>query len=251
MSTSVPLPADTSLGKSFEYGIDINLGTIGSPQWQPLRRMSAWAPTFPKTTTDVTTYDDRGAPNEDVTARGFAASFTVQGNRSTTTGLYLPELEKIMAAAKTKGEAAVLDIRFYHKPDVGTPSPNDAGRAQVTVEATRQNTGNSESEVFAISLTGKGAYEPITNPFAGWDATVPVVSFVGPAAAGEGELVTINGSGFLGATAVTFDGIAATEFAVSNGASIVAILPADDAGSVPVVVTSPAGASAAFTYTRA
>ncbi|WP_020097385.1 phage tail tube protein [Microbacterium sp. 11MF] len=249
MSNAVPLPAGTVLGKSYEHGIDINLGTYASPSWQPVRRMSGWAPTFPKVTTDVTTYDDRGATNEEVTGRGFAADFTVQGNRSTTTGLYLPELEAIVAAARAKGEGAVLDIRFYHKPETGTPSPNDAGRAQVTVELSRQNTGNAETETFAISLAGKGEYEPIENPFQGWGATVPVVSYVSPPNAGDGDLITISGSGFLGATSVTIDGDE-VEFTAVNGASVIAVVPVGEAGAVPVVVTTEAGASTAFTFTR-
>ncbi|MDT3331403.1 IPT/TIG domain-containing protein [Microbacterium sp. KSW-18] len=249
MSNAVPLPAGTVLGKSYEHGIDINLGTYASPSWQPVRRMSGWAPTFPKVTTDVTTYDDRGATNEEVTGRGFAADFTVQGNRSTTTGLYLPELEAIVAAARAKGEGAVLDIRFYHKPETGTPSPNDAGRAQVTVESSRQNTGNAETETFAISLAGKGEYEPIENPFQGWGATVPVVSYVSPPNAGDGDLITISGSGFLGATSVTIDGDE-VEFTAVNGASVIAVVPVGEAGAVPVVVTTSAGASTAFTFTR-
>lgn len=249
MSNAVPLPAGTVLGKSYEHGIDVNLGTYASPSWQPLRRMSGWAPTFPAVTTDVATYDDRGATNEHVTGRGFASSFTVQGNRSTTTGLYLPELEAIIAAGRAKGEAAVLDVRFYHKPESGTPSPNDAGRAQVTVEVTRQNTGNAETEVFSVTLTGKGEYEPIENPFQGWGATTPVVSHVSPPAANDGDLLTITGSGLLEATSVTIDGDPA-EFTAVNGASIIAVLPAGEAGAVPVVVTTPAGASAVFTYTR-
>ena len=177
----VPLPVGTALGKSFEHGLDINLGTYSVPIWQPFRRISGWAPSFPRVTTDVTTYDDMGDTNEAVSGRTFSAAFTAQGNRSTITGKLLPELDKIIHASRAKGEAAVLDVRFYHKPETGTPDPDDAGRAFVTVEATRQNTGNSESEVYSITLSGKGAYEPITNPFTGWAATAPVIASVTPA----------------------------------------------------------------------
>ncbi|MBB1511972.1 IPT/TIG domain-containing protein [Tessaracoccus sp. MC1627] len=250
----VPVPASTSLGKSFEYGLDVNLGTTGSPSWQPVRRISGWTPSFPATTQDVATYDDRGAPSEEVTARGFAASFTVQGNRSLTTGAYLPEVEALMAAARGTGNTAVLEVRWYHKPDVGAPNPDDAGSALVTVEVTRQNSGNAEIESFSVTLTGRGRPQTITNPFAGWDATAPVITGVasvdGPAA-GVGDMVTITGSGFLGATSVTFGVTAATEFAVINGATIVATLPAGSAGSVDVTVVTPEGTSNAFPYTRA
>ncbi len=250
MSTRVPLPAGTALGKSFEYGMDVNLGTYDVPVWQAVRRMSAWAPTYPKTTESTTSYDDLGAPNEDVTGRGFATAFTVQGNRSTATGLYLPEIEAILSAAKSKGEAAVLDIRWYHKPESGTPNPNDAGRAFVTVEATRQNTGDAQNEIFSVSLAGKGEFEKIANPFAGWGATAPVISTVLPAAAGDGAMITITGNGFSGATAVTVDGDPVDDFTVIGAATLVAIVPLGDAGTVPIVVTTPGGASAPFAYTR-
>lgn len=252
MSTNVPVPAGTTLGKSFEYGMDVNLGTYASPIWQAIRRMSGYAPTFPKTTEDVATYDDLGAPNEDVTGRGFAAAFTVQANRALSTGLYLPEVQAIIAASRTKGESAVLDVRFYHKPEFGTPNPTDAGRAFVTVEVSRQNTGNSQNEILSVNLVGKGNYEPIANPFAGWGTTIPVITAIEQEAAGDGDIFTIIGTGFLGATAVSVDGTPLVDgtFEVLNGATIVAIMPAGDAGSVPIIVTTPAGPSAAFAYTR-
>lgn len=246
MSNRVPLPAGTVLGKSFEYGIDVKLGGV----WQAIRRISGWQPAYPPATTDTTTYDDLGNPNTDVTGRGFTGAFTVQGNRSLTTGLYLPELEAILAAAKGKGEQAVLEVRWYHKPEIGTPNPTDAGTAVVTVEASRQNTGNADIEVYSVTLTGKGEFTPITNPFAGWGATAPIVTAVSPSGVGEGDLVTITGSGLLGATSVTFDAVESTDLLVMDNGTIVATVPAGSAGDVPVLVTTPGGVSAAFTYTR-
>ncbi|MFA5898150.1 MAG: IPT/TIG domain-containing protein [Hyphomicrobium sp.] len=250
MSNNVPLPAGTVLGKSFEYGLDINLGLIGTPSWQPARRISAFAPTYPEVTEAVTSYDDLGAPNDDVTGRGFATSFTIQGNRSLSTGLYLPELEAIIAAGKSKGEAAVLDVRWYHKPESGTAHPTDAGRSLVRVSVSRQNTGDAQNEIFSVTLTGKGVFESIANPFTGWAVTTPVISGITPAAAGEGDLIVLSGANFLGATAVKFGAIDAGAFTVINGGSIAAVLPAGSAGSVNVTVVTPGGTSAAFAYTR-
>lgn len=250
MSNRVPLPAGTTLGKSYEYGIDVNLGTYAVPLWQSVRRLSGWAPTFPPSTTDVATYDDLGSPNDDVTGRGFGGAFTVQGNRSLATGKYLPEVEALMAASRDKGDGAILDVRFYHKPESGTPNPTDAGRALVTVELSRQNTDNTGIEVFSVTLTGKGEYEKIANPFAGWAVTAPVIMSISEEGAGDGELITIIGTGFLGATAVTLDAIPSPDFDPVNAATIIAIVPPDDAGIVPVVVTTPGGASAPFMFTR-
>ncbi|TFD09823.1 hypothetical protein E3T26_14440 [Cryobacterium sp. TMT1-21] len=259
MSSKVPLPAGTTLGKSFEYGLDVNLGTEAVPVWQPVRRISGFQPSPTPTTQDAQTYDDLGAANSDVTGWSIALAFNVQVNRAITTGLYLPEIEAILARTKptAKGEAAVLDVRWYHKPESGAPNPTDAGRGFTTVSYSRQNTGpNGEIEVLSVSLTGKGTYDEIANPFAGWAVTAPVISGVSAASpavnpAGTGKQVTITGLNLTGATAVTIKAIAVTSFAVVSSTTIIAVLPTDTAGTVPVVVTTPAGVSAAVNYTRA
>lgn len=253
MNNQVPLPAGTTIGKSFEYGLDVNLGTFAVPIFQPFRRISGFQPTPTPTTQDAQTYDDLGAQNQDVTGWSWAIAFNAQVNRSLTTGLYLPEVEYLLARTKpgAKSELAVADVRWYHKPEVGTPNPTDAGRGQCTVAYTRQNTGpGGEIETLAFTLTGKGPYEEIANPFAGWAATAPVITSVTEPGQGTGELVTITGSGFLGTTAVTFDAIAASDFEVVSSTTILAVLPADAAGTVPVQVTTPAG-SDSIDYERA
>lgn len=255
MSEAVPLPAGATLGKSFEYGIDINLGTSADPEWQPFRRISAFQPTYTPTTQDAQTYDDLGADNSDVTGWSFAIAFNVQVNRLTASGLYLPEIEALLARTRpsAKGEAAVVEVRWYHKPEIGTPNPADAGQGRATVAISRQNTGpNGEIEVLSVTLSGKGPYTEIANPFDGWDSTVAVIGTVGPEGAGDGDLVTITGTGFLGTTGVSIAGasLAATDYTVVSGATIIAALPAGDAGNVPVIVTNAAGASAPHTFTR-
>lgn len=255
MSTAVPLPAGTILGKSFEYGIDINLGTTGAPEWQPFRRISGFQPTPTPTTQDAQTYDDLGAQNTDVTGWSFGIAFNIQVNRSTSTGLYLPEVEALLARTRptAKGEAAVVEVRWYHKPEIGTPNPTDAGQGIATVAITRQNTGpNGEIEVLSVTLTGKGPYTEIANPFDGWDTTVPVIGAVSPEGAGDGDLITINGTGFIGTTAVSIDGVPlpSTDYTVVSGATIIAVLPTGDAEDVLVIVTNSAGASVAYTFTR-
>ena len=252
MSNLVPLPAGATLGKSFEYGVDVNLNTYASPIWQPIRRMFGFADTATPTTQDAQTYDDQGAPNADVIGWGFGHSFNVQVNRILSTGEYLAEVEALLLRTRPSAvaELAVIDYRWYHKPAVGTPNPDDAGRGLATVIKTRQNTGpGGEIEVFGFTLAGKGAYEEITNPFTGWAATAPLISSVTPEGALDGDLITINGSGMVGATAVTIDSIAVEFLAISAG-TVVAAMPLGDAGDVPIVVTTGGGTSAPFIYTR-
>jgi hypothetical protein len=57
--------------------------------------------------------------------------------------------------------------------------------------------------------------------------------------------VTIAGTAFTGATAVNFGSVAATSFTVDSNTQITATSPAENAGTVDVTVTTPAGTSAA------
>lgn len=82
-------------------------------------------------------------------------------------------------------------------------------------------------------------------------STIPQITSVTPSGRGATQLVNINGSGFTGATAVTFGGTAATAYTVENDGLIVAELPTGSAGSVSVVVTNASGPSTGFSYTRA
>ena len=254
MSNAVTLPAGSTLGKSFEYGIDVNLGTYATPVWQTVRRISGFQPSPTPNTQDAQTYDDLGSANSDVTGWSFALAFNVQVNRSTTTGLYLSEIEAILARTKptAKGESAVLDVRWYHKPESGEPNPNDAGRGLTTVSYTRQNTGpNGEVEILAVSLTGKGHYDEITNPFAGWGAAAPTITSITPTGKSIGDQVTITGTGFTGVTAVKFDAIVldVDTYTVVGASTIVATIPPLSAGVEPVTVTNATGVSVVVNYT--
>ncbi|MBI2764948.1 MAG: IPT/TIG domain-containing protein [Chloroflexi bacterium] len=84
----------------------------------------------------------------------------------------------------------------------------------------------------------------------------PVVTSISPnsGSTAGGTEVTITGTGFTGATAVSFGGTPAASFTVVSNTSMTAVSPAHAAGTVNVFVTAPGGANAAttgnqFTYT--
>lgn len=87
-------------------------------------------------------------------------------------------------------------------------------------------------------------FEEAAEPF------IATVVAAGSEPAGTGDMVIITGSAFTGATAVTIDAIAMTEFDVFDSTTIYAILPSDGAGAVNVVVTTPVAASNSKSYTR-
>ncbi|OYV02714.1 MAG: hypothetical protein CFE26_21865, partial [Verrucomicrobiales bacterium VVV1] len=67
-----------------------------------------------------------------------------------------------------------------------------------------------------------------------------------------GTAVTITGTNFTGATAVTIGGVAVASFGVTNDTSITAVTPTGAAGTASVLVTTPNGTNTAntlFTYT--
>lgn len=104
--------------------------------------------------------------------------------------------------------------------------PRAAGAAAVTVV---HPTGNSNSVTFTYIV-----------------AQVPVVTDVAPGNGPTlgGTTVTLTGTGFTGATAVTFAGVPATSFTVNSATQITAVAPAGSAGAAVVTVTTPGGASA-------
>ncbi len=91
-----------------------------------------------------------------------------------------------------------------------------------------------------------------------WSATAvrPAVTAVSPASGpvAGGTSVTITGSGFSGASAVTFGSHAASSYTVVSDTKITAVAPASTAGTQDVTVAGPGGTSVAgaadhYTYT--
>ncbi|WAC04627.1 MAG: IPT/TIG domain-containing protein [Methanoregula sp.] len=94
------------------------------------------------------------------------------------------------------------------------------------------------------TATGTGAYTYVAPPTFG-----SILPAFGTTAGGT--IATISGTGFAGATAVTFGGTAATSFTVVSDISITATTPAHAAGAVDVVITAPGGTATgtgAYTY---
>ncbi|MER5970587.1 IPT/TIG domain-containing protein [Streptomyces sp. NPDC002055] len=108
-------------------------------------------------------------------------------------------------------------------------APPGSGTVQVTV-----TTANGTSNGFPYLYIG------VPGP-----VIVTAVPPTGPATGGN--LVTIVGSGFTGATAVNFGATPATSFTVISDNLIVATAPAGT-GTVPITVVTPAGTSTSFSY---
>ncbi|MES2560120.1 MAG: T9SS type A sorting domain-containing protein [Bacteroidota bacterium] len=70
--------------------------------------------------------------------------------------------------------------------------------------------------------------------------TPPTITAFNPSSGGVGTVVTITGTNFTGATAVTFNGVAASSFVVNSATQITATVAATSTTGV-IVVTTPSG----------
>ena len=117
---------------------------------------------------------------------------------------------------------------------------------QITAVAPAHAAGNVD---VSVTTPGGTAIRPEAFTFIPEPAILSVAPPSGPDSGGD--TVVITGTGFTGATAVTFDLPAATSFTVDTDTQITAVTPPHAAGPVDVRVTTPGGtaiASGAYTY---
>jgi hypothetical protein len=103
-----------------------------------------------------------------------------------------------------------------------------------------------------VTVTTPGGTSSTTSAdqFQAVSAAVPEVGSLGTTSGttAGGTTVVLTGTGFTGATAVMFGGVAATSFTVNSDTQITATSPAQADGDVQVTVTTAAGTSSDATY---
>jgi hypothetical protein len=120
-------------------------------------------------------------------------------------------------------------------------------------------TVNSSTQITAVAPSGTGTVNVSVTTSGGTSAQfvpftyvpVPSLSSVSPnqGPVSGGTTVTLTGANLSGATAVRFDGVAATSFTVNSSTQITAVTPAHAAGAAAVTVTTPGGTSNSVTFT--
>jgi hypothetical protein len=146
------------------------------------------------------------------------------------------------ATAVSFGTVAATSFTVYSDSTItATAPPQAAGTVDITVTTPSGPSAVASADHYTYSA-----------------ATAPSVTAVSPntGTTAGGTLVTITGSGFTGASSVSFGSVAASSFSVLSDSSIVAISPAQAAGTVDVTVTTPSGTSSTgsadhFGYTAA
>jgi hypothetical protein len=122
-----------------------------------------------------------------------------------------------------------------------TPATNFNVRSQRVITATSPP-GVGTVDVVVTTSTGSS---PITSADQFTYEDLPTIQGLSPrsGATTGGTKVTISGSGFTGASAVTFGSTPAVSFIVDSDIAITAITPAEGAGKVDVTVTGTGGSS--------
>ena len=180
-----------------------------------------------------------------VTTAGGTATST--GSFTVTTATPAPTIASFTPTTGTSGTTVTL---------TGT---NFTGATAVTlngVAITGFTVVNATTITFAVPATATSGNIAVTT--AGGTATsstsftvtvatpAPTIASFTPTTGAAGSTVTVTGTNFTGATAVTLNGVAIAGFTVVNGTTITFTVPAT-ATSGPIVVTTPGGTATSST----
>lgn len=174
-------------------------------------------------------------------------SVTTPSGTGTLTGgfTYGPTVSALSPSVGTPGGGTSVTIT-----GTGFLNPSTAKFGATTAAST---TFVSSTQLTAVSPVGSGVVDVTVTTAGGTSPTSsadqftyqgsPTVTSTSPSSGSTlgGTSITIVGTNFTGATAVTIGGVAATSFSVTDSTHIAATTPAGSAGAVNVVVTTPVG----------
>lgn len=242
-TTKTPLGAETTNRKWY---LDVDTTpTGGSSTWVPVLGITAFQPNADEANlVDDSDFDSGGFSSQAKTATAWSATSTVARKvQQANATQYDPGQEYLRTNSIGKvGLASVVHVRFYEMEPGGPRVEAYSGWA--TVSWAEQGGDMKALDTVQVTLTGRGQLATISHPDTA-AAVVPVINSVTPTAlaAAGGDLVTIRGTSFTGATAVTFGATAATHFTVLSDSLISAVAPAHAAATVAVSVTNAVGVS--------
>lgn len=242
-------PTRGTNGQSYEWLTDVApMPPAGvDPTYIHYPDVTALVPSPTLTKADGTTYANKGKSAQSVVGEDFTLAFDGLIVRNAQ-GVVHPAMALMIASANAHLEGGdpskkIIMARAYHHW-----IPELAWEFSAQCEWARKSTGNAENEFLSITMSAQGDRKVIPNPALG-APVLPTITSATPAEAAEDEFVQIEGAGLTNVIGVTFGGIASPAFTTSAGV-LFAQMPAGSAGAAAIVVTTVAGQTAPFSYTR-
>ena len=212
--------------------------------------------------TGTTLTDEKGSHNGVLTAYPYPDAITstwVESYGMVVPGYAAPSVG--ITGFTAKWTAPTVGIVSSYKLDVSTSSTFatfvtgynnlDCGtNLSLAVNGLTSNT-TYYYRVRAVKSTdpGTGANSDVTTVLTLSPPAIPTITSFTPTSAGTGTTVTITGTNFTGATAVSFGGTAATSFSVVSSTSITAVVAGGASGTISVVTPGGTATSAdPFTF---
>lgn len=143
------------------WRLDVNIGTIASPNWQLCPGITEFQPTMPPNIEDSSDYDGNGWMGNTKTGQSWEVAMTFNRKIDDQTEVYNQVHEYLRTCAFAFGSASYANIRFYDRN--GLPEAY-TGSALVTWEP--QGGEYTALDQVSVTLTGDGALTAITNPAA-------------------------------------------------------------------------------------
>jgi hypothetical protein len=244
----------TVTGSNFTGATGVSFGTVAAAGFTVLSdgALVAWSPPQAAGTVDITVTTPSGT------------SSTGSADRFTYTAAAVPSVSSVTpssGSATGGGTVTILGSGFTAATAVTFGTTAAAGftvlsDSALVATAPAGSVGTVDITVTTPSGTSAtGSADHYTYTAA---PAAPSVSGVSPTSGstGGGTVVIVTGSGFTGATAVSFGGVAATAFFVNSDTQLTVVAPSQAAATVDVTVTTPSGTSSAvsgdhYTYTAA
>ena len=248
-------------------------GTLAGFTYLPPPTIASFSPTSAGTGQTVTITGTNFTGATAVSFGGTAAtSFTVVSATSITAivGAGATGSVSVTTANGIASRAGFTFITATPAPAITSFTPTSGKMGQVVIitgtnftGATAVSFGGTAATTFTVvsatsinATVGAGASGVVSVTTASGTGTLagftylppPAITSFSPTIGKTGQVVTITGTNFTGATAVSFGGTAATTFTVVSATSINATIGAGASGSVSVTTASGIGTRAGFTY---